>query len=239
MKIAIPKECRPGERRVAATPETSSRLIKLGFEVPVELDAGAGAILWRRRLRGGRGDDRSRHSRSSGRTADIVLKVQPPDQHPALGVHEADLIRPGATLISFLWPGKNKALVERLAAAQGHGDRHRSGAAHHARAEDGRAVVDGQHRRLSRSHRSGELLRPILHRPDDRRRASAAGQGSGDWRGRRRVGSNRRGARTGRDCARVRHAIGGSRPGQERGRRVPRGPDRRRGRRRRRLCARR
>jgi NAD(P) transhydrogenase subunit alpha len=48
--------------------------------------------------------------------ADIVLKVQPPDQHPVLGVHEADLLKEGTTLISFLWPGKNQALIERLAA---------------------------------------------------------------------------------------------------------------------------
>jgi NAD(P) transhydrogenase subunit alpha len=36
--------------------------------------------------------------------------------HPLLGVHEADLLRPGATLVSFLWPGKNKELVDRIAA---------------------------------------------------------------------------------------------------------------------------
>ena len=118
---------------------------------------------------------------------------------------------------------------------QGHRDCDRSNAAHHARAEDGRAVVDGQHRRLSRGHRSGELLRPILHRTDDRRRASAAGQGARDRRRRRRAGGNRRCARTGRDRPRVRHASRRQGPGQEHGRRVPRAPRRRRGRRRRRL----
>ena len=45
-----------------------------------------------------------------------MLKVQPPAAHPALGVHEADLIREGGTLISFLYPGKNKDIVDRLAA---------------------------------------------------------------------------------------------------------------------------
>ena len=38
--------------------------------------------------------------------------------HPALGVHEADLLREGGTLISFLWPGKNKDFIDRLAARQ-------------------------------------------------------------------------------------------------------------------------
>ena len=45
-----------------------------------------------------------------------MLKVQPPAAHPALGVHEAELIREGGTLISFLYPGKNKDIIDRLAA---------------------------------------------------------------------------------------------------------------------------
>ena len=114
MKIGVPKEIRAGERRVAATPETIGRLKKLGFDVAIEHDAGAGASFY---------DD---DYRNAGATvvddprevwaADIVLKVQPPDVNGALGVHEADLLRPGATLVSFLWPGKNKELVDRLAA---------------------------------------------------------------------------------------------------------------------------
>jgi H+-translocating NAD(P) transhydrogenase subunit alpha len=117
MRVAVPKETRPGERRVAATPETIGRLKKLGFEVLVESQAGAGASFLDEdyRVAGATVVDDTRQLWSQ---ADIVLKVQPPDQHPLLGVHEADLLRPGATLISFLWPGKNKALVERLAAAK-------------------------------------------------------------------------------------------------------------------------
>jgi H+-translocating NAD(P) transhydrogenase subunit alpha len=115
MNIGVPKETRAGERRVAATPESIGRLKKLGFEILIESDAGAGASFY---------DDDYRNAGATvladGRDvwaqADIVLKVQPPDLHPALGVHEADLLREGAALISFLWPGKNKDLVERLAA---------------------------------------------------------------------------------------------------------------------------
>ena len=40
MKVSVPKEVRPGERRVAATPETVARLMKLGFEVVIETCAG-------------------------------------------------------------------------------------------------------------------------------------------------------------------------------------------------------
>jgi NAD(P) transhydrogenase subunit alpha len=45
MKIAIPKERRPDEARVAATPETVKKLIALGAEVAVEAGAGAGSSI--------------------------------------------------------------------------------------------------------------------------------------------------------------------------------------------------
>jgi NAD(P) transhydrogenase subunit alpha len=115
VKLAVPKECRPGERRVAVTPENVSRLIKMGFAVAVEHDAGAAASF---------GDDDYvaagaeivADARAIWQTGDILLKVQPPSMHPALNVHEADLIREHGTLISFLYPGKNKDIVDRLAA---------------------------------------------------------------------------------------------------------------------------
>ncbi|MBV9240792.1 MAG: NAD(P)(+) transhydrogenase (Re/Si-specific) subunit alpha, partial [Acidobacteria bacterium] len=40
--IGIPKEIHPGEKRVAATPQTILKLRKLGFEVAVESHAGHG-----------------------------------------------------------------------------------------------------------------------------------------------------------------------------------------------------
>ncbi len=95
MKIAVPRERRPGERRVAATPETVRSLRQLGFDVAVESDAGVGAVVRRRRLRGQRRQISDRRPRSCGRSADIVLKVQPPDEYVDLGAHEADLMRPG------------------------------------------------------------------------------------------------------------------------------------------------
>jgi len=115
MKLAVPKECRPGERRVAVTPENVARLIKVGFSVAVEHEAGAAASF--------SDDDYAAagaqivaDTRAIWQAGDIVLKVQPPAMHPALGVHEADLVREGTTLISFLYPGKNKDIVDRLAA---------------------------------------------------------------------------------------------------------------------------
>lgn len=115
MIIAIPKEVHPGERRVAATPQTVMRLRKLGFRVLVQTGAGletdctdaayheAGAELL---------DD----VRSLWSQASVVLKVRPPEVHPALGVHEADLLGEGAMLISFVWPAQNRAMLDRLCA---------------------------------------------------------------------------------------------------------------------------
>jgi len=115
MKIGVPKETRAGERRVAATPESIGRLKKLGFEILIESDAGAGASFYDADYVNA-GATVVADPRTLWSQVDIVLKVQPPDMHPALGVHEADLMREGATLVSFLWPGKNKELVDRLAA---------------------------------------------------------------------------------------------------------------------------
>src|SRR6187402_1273218 len=114
MKIGIPKEVRPGERRVAATPDTVSRLLKLGFEVQVETGAGAGASF---------GDAEYSalgasitQAQSLWDTSDVVLKVQPPEQNVELGQHDAELLREGGILVSFIWPAKNAELVQRLAA---------------------------------------------------------------------------------------------------------------------------
>jgi NAD(P) transhydrogenase subunit alpha len=114
MKLGVPRECRAGERRVAATPENVIRLVKLGFEVLVETQAGALASFGDEDYTAA-GARVIADTRALWQEADIVLKVQPPDHHPVLNVHETELPREGTTIISFLWPGKNKELVERMA----------------------------------------------------------------------------------------------------------------------------
>jgi NAD(P) transhydrogenase subunit alpha len=114
MKIGIPKEIRPGERRVAATPDTVSRLLKLGFEVQVETQAGAGASF-RDAEYVTIGASIAPSARQLWDQSDLILKVQPPEHNSELGVHEAELLRERGVLVSFIWPGKNAELVERLA----------------------------------------------------------------------------------------------------------------------------
>ena len=43
MRIGVPREIYAGEKRVATTPDVAAQLIKLGFDVAVESNAGAAA----------------------------------------------------------------------------------------------------------------------------------------------------------------------------------------------------
>jgi NAD(P) transhydrogenase subunit alpha len=117
MKVGVPKEVRRGERRVAATPETVGRLVKLGFEVLVEHDAGLGASF-RDSDYVAQGAVVSSSVREIWQETDLVLKVQPPEPNPELNEHEADLLREGGKLISFIFPAKNQELIERLPSAR-------------------------------------------------------------------------------------------------------------------------
>ncbi|MDX2052404.1 MAG: Re/Si-specific NAD(P)(+) transhydrogenase subunit alpha [Polyangiaceae bacterium] len=114
MKIAVPKEIRPGERRVAVTPETVVKLKKLGFEVFVESGAGDGAAF-DNPLYEQVGAAVVEGTRELWQKADLVLKVNPPEHHPKLGVHEAELLPEGKALISFIWPAKSEELIQLLA----------------------------------------------------------------------------------------------------------------------------
>ena len=115
MKIGVPKEIHPGEKRVATTPEAAEQLIKLGFSVCIESGAGVNANI---------GDDVYKEAgveivkdaKTLWQTADVVMKVRAPQQHPELNINEIDLLPQGGKLISFIWPAQNEALMSQLAA---------------------------------------------------------------------------------------------------------------------------
>ncbi|MBK8956924.1 MAG: Re/Si-specific NAD(P)(+) transhydrogenase subunit alpha [Proteobacteria bacterium] len=115
MKIAVPREVHAGERRVATTPEVVKQLTKLGFEVSVEAGAGS-AASYADEAYAEAGATLVADTRSLWSEADIIFKVRAPQAHPTLGCHEAELLRAGQTLISFIWPGQNPELMEKLAA---------------------------------------------------------------------------------------------------------------------------
>ena len=202
MTIGVPREIHEGEMRVATTPDVVAQLLKLGFSVAVESGAGAAASFDDEAFRKA-GATVVADTRALWSASDIILKVRPPARHPVLNVDEVDLLREGQTLISFLWPAQRPELA-RATLAQGRDDaRDGQRAAHLARAEDGRAELDGQHRRLSRGRRGRAALRPLLHRPDHRRRHGTAGQGPRHRRRRRRPRRHRRRrSHSARSCAR-------------------------------------
>lgn len=111
--IGIPKEIHPGEKRVAATPQTILKLKKLGFEVAVETNAGHGINCSDSEFREA-GAEIVDTAKELWATSDVILKVRPPEQNVEFGIHEADLMKDGGWLIGFMWPAQNRELLDRL-----------------------------------------------------------------------------------------------------------------------------
>lgn len=103
MIIGIPKEILPGENRVAATPDTVAGYCRLGFAVLVEEGAGSGSFYPDEEYRLSGAEIVSGPEILYSR-ADVILKVKEPAKNGNTGVHEIDLIRPGAAIITFLHP---------------------------------------------------------------------------------------------------------------------------------------
>ncbi len=103
MRVAVPKEITPGERRVALVPETVARLVKAGFQVVIEAGAGEDAGFTDSAYTAA-GASVEADARALFGGADIVLKVQRPARREALGQHEAELLRSGAALACLLYP---------------------------------------------------------------------------------------------------------------------------------------
>ena len=106
MRIGVPRELYTGEKRVATTPDVASQLIKLGFEVAVETNAGAEASY----------SDAAYEAAGCSivsqddiwNNSDIVMKVRGPEEE------ETAKLKSGQTLICFLWPAQNPELLKEL-----------------------------------------------------------------------------------------------------------------------------
>ena len=115
MKIGIPKEIHRGEMRVATTPEAAAQIIKLGFSVSIESGAGLGANISDEAYQEA-GVEVVADTRTLWKQSDIIMKVRAPELNLKLVIEETELLSPGATLISFIWPAQNEALMQKLAA---------------------------------------------------------------------------------------------------------------------------
>ena len=108
LRLAIPKESFPGERRVALTPSQIEKFKNLGFAVEIQSQAGAAAGF----------DDQEYTAAGCGISsdikkllgdADVILKVRAPSSE------EIGMIREGAFIASLVSPAQNPELLKRLA----------------------------------------------------------------------------------------------------------------------------
>jgi NAD(P) transhydrogenase subunit alpha len=115
MKVAVVKERRAFERRVAASPDTVKRMVAMGLEVVAETGAGADASFTDAAFAAA-GATIALDAATALGAADIVLKVQRPLAGED-GVDELKLIRRGAALIGLLQPLEHPAEIEAYAEA--------------------------------------------------------------------------------------------------------------------------
>ena len=108
MKIAIPKERRPGEARVAASPDTVKKFAALGLEVVIETGAGDGVSIADAVFAGAGAAIADDEAAALG-DADIVLKVQRPLFGDGEEPDELSLMKQGCLLIGLLAPLANRA----------------------------------------------------------------------------------------------------------------------------------
>ena len=104
MRVAVARETREGESRVAMVPELLGKLTGLGYEVAVEPDAGMHALIADEEYAAAGAEI----DRDAVASADLVLSVQP------LGPDAVRRLRRGAATISFLPVNQELSLVADL-----------------------------------------------------------------------------------------------------------------------------
>jgi H+-translocating NAD(P) transhydrogenase subunit alpha len=114
MRIAVPREIRSGERRVALVPESVKKLAKAGIAVAIERGAGEASFLTDS-LYAEAGAELEGDVAALLGGADLVLKVQAPAFNEVLKRDETDLMREGAMLLATLVPARHADVVTKLA----------------------------------------------------------------------------------------------------------------------------
>ena len=111
LTIGVPRETFAGEKRVAAAPEVVEKLIKLGFSVRIESGAGDAANFSDSAFVAA-GATIAPNAADLFASSEIVFKVRAPS------AAEVASMRPGTTLISFIWPAQNPELMKQMAERQ-------------------------------------------------------------------------------------------------------------------------
>jgi NAD(P) transhydrogenase subunit alpha len=111
MRIAVPRETSPDERRVALVPESCKKLVQSGYEISIEAGAGNAAAIPDAAY-GALGVTIESDAASLFASADIVLKTTT----PSAARDEIRWMRPGAIYVGSLMPLRNLEIVRELAA---------------------------------------------------------------------------------------------------------------------------
>ena len=107
MIVGSPKEIFKGEARVAMTPESAKQIQKLGYTCLLETGAGLPSNFSDKDYK----DAGVRIVKSASqlwKDSDVILKVRGPEKS------EISKIQPNQHIISFIWPGQNKSLLDSL-----------------------------------------------------------------------------------------------------------------------------
>ncbi|MFM8212368.1 MAG: NAD(P) transhydrogenase subunit alpha [Actinomycetes bacterium] len=107
MLLVVPKETKAGEKRVAATPSTLNKLIKLGFEIHIEKDAGL-LSLYPDSEYEKNGAKIVSDIASSIKNADVIASVS------SLNSNLAKNLKPGAICISFAQAKRDKENIREI-----------------------------------------------------------------------------------------------------------------------------
>ena len=142
MKIGIPKEIRPGENRVAISPDAIKKLTGMGVEVVVETGCGTGSCVTDQEYQEA-GASVAPDAASVLGGADLVFKIQRP-MTAEEGTDEIALMKEGAILVGHLATLSNPNASSSYNARNLTTFRHGPDAAHQPRAVHGRTLLAEQ-----------------------------------------------------------------------------------------------
>lgn len=107
MLLVVPKETKAGEKRVAATPSTLNKLIKLGFEIHIEKDAGLSSLY----------PDNEYEKNGAKIVSDITSSIKNADVIASVSILNSNLaknLKPGAICLSFAQAKRDKENIREI-----------------------------------------------------------------------------------------------------------------------------
>jgi NAD(P) transhydrogenase subunit alpha len=107
MLLVVPKETKAGEKRVAATPSTLNKLIKLGFEIHIEKDAGLPSLY----------PDNEYEKNGAKIVSDITSSIKNADVIASVSILNSNLaknLKPGAICLSFAQAKRDKENIREI-----------------------------------------------------------------------------------------------------------------------------